>query len=194
MTWFLRRVIVIAVVLTVASLFGSSEAPADETRVDDGGYNPIQAGFDAYAYHERLRLNQVNRHLWLLDQMRWWSSFPRGAGYFFRPAPGLDAVYAYGAAGRDWGGDVFSPWPIVPGDLYGYRIYGGVPQSIGQRHVQTGPNRWESHPVYPEDLVTRPPAPAPLARPAPSPEEPRPADRPAAVPVGRSGRRGPVEF
>jgi hypothetical protein len=192
MTWCIRTVI--ASLFITAGLVGSGTLWAEEARVDTGGYNPIQAGFDAHAYHERLRLGQVNRHLWLLDQMRWWSAFPRGAGYFFPPAPGLDAVYAYGTAGRGWRGSVFEPWPIVPGDLYGYRLYEGVPQSIGQRHIQTGPNRWESHPVYPEDLVARPPAPVPLAKPVSPPVDSGPARHPEAVPAARSGPRGPVEF
>jgi len=192
MTRFMRGVIALAFV--GAGLVAGADLWAEETRVDTGGYTPIQAGFDAHAYHERLRLDQVNRHLWLLDQMRWWSAFPRRSGYFFPPAPGLDAAYAYGTSGSGWGGGVFSPWPHVPGDLYGYRLTEGVPQSIGQRHIQTGPNRWESHPVYANDLVARPPAPPSLTRPAPSPDETRPARSPEAVPAERSKPRGPVEF
>jgi hypothetical protein len=69
----------------------------------------------------------------------------------------LDYVYAYGG-GSQWGGygqygysplSVFQPWPYVPGDIYGYpAYYPPARQPIGQTQVQTGPNRWESHPVY----------------------------------------------
>jgi hypothetical protein len=191
MIWTVR--IAIALWLITVGLVGYADLPAQEARSDGGGYNPIQAGFDAHAYHERLRLTQVNRHLWLLDQMKWWSAWPRGAGYFYPPAPGLDAVYAYGNSGRGWGGNVFEPWPYVPGDIYGYRLFDGVPQSIGQRHIQTGPNRWESHPVYPADLVP-PPAAVPPGGPATPPVDPGSTGGPEAVPAAKPVPRGPVEF
>ena len=36
----------------------------------------------------------------------------------------------------------------MPGDIWGYTYYSPMRQPIGQHQVQTGPNRWESHPVY----------------------------------------------
>ena len=151
-----------------------------------GGYDPIQAGQDAYLYHEARRLEDINNQLGLVEQMKWYSGLPplgamgtwstngHGAG-FYRDPPSLDYIYAtgrrsadgYGAWGRGltplFGGaysrDIFSPWPFVPGDIYGYQTYRTVPQSIGQVQVQTGPNRWESHPVYaarPEVPVVEP--------------------------------------
>ena len=69
----------------------------------------------------------------------------------------LDYIYSSGG-GPMWGGygqggygplSVFTPWPYVPGDIYGYgAYYPPARQPIGQTQVQTGPNRWESHPVY----------------------------------------------
>jgi hypothetical protein len=36
----------------------------------------------------------------------------------------------------------------VPGDIWGYQHIPPSRQSIGQVQMQTGPNRWESRPVY----------------------------------------------
>lgn len=185
-----------------------------------GGYDPITSGLDAYRYHEGRRLDNIRGQLGLIDQMKWYSALPAinsavgstawygGPGYF-RDPPSLDYLYATGrrsaygngAWGRGltplYGGgysrDIFSPWPYVPGDIYGYQWYDPVPQSIGQRQIQTGPNRWESHPVYaappvavpePGDLPPRRDdaarrhdlAPREIERPTP-PESPRPGPR-----------------
>jgi hypothetical protein len=184
----------ICLVLAAAFAF-APPASAQQTDPAAGGYGPIEAGRDAHAYHEALRLRDVNRHLWLLDQMRWQAAWPYGPWYFRSPAPGLDEVYAHGAPGRV-PGRVFEPWPVVPGDLYGYRLFNAVPQSIGQRHVQTGPNRWESHPVYPQ---TAPPAgggvPArPRREPSPAPAVKTPDAAAPAKPSTPPATRGPVEF
>ena len=62
---------------------------------------------------------------------------------------------------RNLGGpDVFEPWPYVPGDIWGYRYVNPVRQPIGQRQVQTSPTRWESFPIYEEDLLPAVAAPA----------------------------------
>jgi hypothetical protein len=184
------RLAILVPMMFVAMLTFANRLPAQAPPPSSGGYDPIQAGRDAHAYHERLRLQEVNRHLWLLDQVKWYSAWPRSGGYFSSPAPGLDEVYAYGTSGRTWHSRsgyafgprrIFEPWPYVPGDIWGYRVYSGVPQSIGQQQIQTGPNRWESHPVYA--------APGPAAGIAlPAPDPPPPA-APAAPIV-----RGPVEF
>jgi hypothetical protein len=70
------------------------------------------------------------------------------------PAANLDAAYGYGYTrpfgfGRGGPQTVFEPWPYVPGDIYGYPLgYQAARQPIGRIEAQTGPNRWESHPVY----------------------------------------------
>lgn len=188
-----------------------------------GGYTPIESGLDAYRYHEGMRLGNIRTQLGLIDQMKWYSALPAvnsalgtaawygagGQGYF-RDPPSLDYLYAtgrrsaygYGAWGRGltplYGGgysrDIFSPWPYVPGDIYGYQWYNPVPQSIGQRQIQTGPNRWESHPVY-----ASPPLVAPeVGGPPPRREEASPRDverREVERPTFRdSPRPGPREF
>jgi hypothetical protein len=80
----------------------------------------------------------------------------------------LDYIYAYGG-GSLWGGynqgwadawAVFQPWPYVPGNIYGYpAYYQPARQPIGQQQLQTGPNSWESHPVYDPPLTMYQPLP-----------------------------------
>ncbi len=58
--------------------------------------------------------------------------------------------------GVDYGGawpQVY-PAPFLRRGIWSYGFYDGARQSIGQHHVQTAPDRWESYPVYPE--VTQP--------------------------------------
>ena len=55
-------------------------------------------------------------------------------------------------------GDVGYGWPYGVGRIYGYGYYDAVRQPIGRREVQTGPNRWESFPVYAEDMLPDPSA------------------------------------
>jgi len=139
----------------------------------------------------------------------------------------LDYTYAYGA-GPLWGGysnwgyplSVFQPWPYVPGDIYGYRAYyAPARQPVGQQQLQTGPNRWESHPVYDPPLTDYqplPPVDSPLldrtpyatppavalpedALPANAvPTEPAPSKTPPAAdsvpPPPPAPRRGPREY
>jgi len=156
-------------------------------------------------------------------------SYPPYAGYGYSFASplltraNLDYTYAYGAGplwggyGQGWGGPmaVFQPWPYVPGNIYGYpAYYQPARQPIGQQQVQTGPNRWESHPVYDPPLTMfqpQPPVASPLldntpfaAAPAAAsemlpPQPPRVQSPPAAAPPGPAvppppaPRRGPQE-
>jgi hypothetical protein len=57
-------------------------------------------------------------------------------------------------------------WPVWPGPGLPYMSAAGarVRQSIGQRQEQTGPRRWESHPVYAPPLMPYLPLP-PVASP-----------------------------
>jgi len=67
----------------------------------------------------------------------------------------------------------------VPGDVWGYpAYYQPARQPIGQQQTQTGPNRWESHPVYDPPLTMYQPLPpvnsplldrTPYAAPNPAP-------------------------
>ena len=101
-------------------------------------------------------------------------AYPPYAGYGYSMASplltraNLDYTYAYGAGplwggyGQSWAGPlaVFSPWPYVPGNIYGYpAYYQPARQPIGQQQLQAGPNRWESHPVYDPPLTMFQPLP-----------------------------------
>jgi hypothetical protein len=113
---------------------------------------------DEISLAELDRRAAVERQVQLNDAMRWRAGFPPANGVFYYPLPGnLESIYGYGAAHR-FGPSVFTPWPYVPGDIWGYRNVPPSRQSIGQVQVQTGPNRWESRPVY-----ATPPREAPLS-------------------------------
>jgi hypothetical protein len=122
-------------------------------------YGGPQATYDAYARGEAQRQQDIGRMIDRIDQIRWYRGLPpRGADLFIdRYPPSLSYAYATGRLGilgasspryifREE--DIFTPWPYVPGDIWGFADDYTVPQSIGQRQFQTGPNRWESHPVY----------------------------------------------
>jgi hypothetical protein len=182
-------------------------------------YDGIQAGYDAYQLGEERRRANIEYQLYLNDQLKYWSGIPtsRGetiyygvpgsfaAGFYGNAVPvvppaNLDFTYAFGrfgprgwrAFGPGWVGPqtVFEPWPYVPGDVWGYTYYSPMRQPIGQQQIQTGPNRWESHPVYDPPLPNFRPLPpvdsplldgTPYATPAPPAEAP--GEAPAAVPA-----------
>lgn len=146
----------------IASLLSlaCATAQADEPRYA-APYDGIQAGLDSYALGEARREEQINRQLSANEQMRWWRGLPPSyaPSASYRYPPSLDYVYVTGRRGlfgryreRVYFGtaDVFAPWPYVPGDVWGSVDTSGVRHPSGQRHTQTGPNRWESHPVYDE--------------------------------------------
>lgn len=99
-----------------------------------------------------------------------WSS-PYGVTTYYRP------VYPYGYGGYGYGSVPYAGYGggIYLGGAYG-SPYGYVPvgsiyagssatsfgsplakQPIGRREVQTGPNRWESYPIYSEEEIAAPP-------------------------------------
>ena len=169
----------LVVVFAGCGLLGSSLS-AQQPRP----YGGIQAGFDAFRLAEERRQFNVAQQLAVTDQLK----IGRGQTiYYGYPAlpMNLDFAYAYGPvairgyrAGRLVAAPltVFEPWPYVPGDIYGYSYYLPVRQPIGQWQGQTGPNRWESHPVYDPplpDLRPLPPVEAPSAA-AATPPPPSP--------------------
>ena len=184
--------------LVMSGLFSPRLGAQDSVRPYDG----LDAGRDAYELQEAERQRQIGRQLNTIDQMKWYSGIsPRYDDYtvYYRSPPSLNYAYATGQRGifgvsprvrGVWPYDIFKPWPYIPGDIWGYQWNDSVRQPIGQRQVQTGPNRWESHPVY-----ATPPIPfAPLASRVAEPP-PRPAPAPAPAPAER--RRpssGPREF
>ncbi len=138
-------------------------------------YDGLRAGEEAHQLAEEQRQQRLSDQLYLNDAMRaryGWA--PAGgsvvwygnAGLGYGRGVGIDYAYAnssdrlFGRRGRGlyidryWSPtlSVFEPWPYVPGDIYGYYFPPLVRQPIGQRQIQTGPNRWESHTVYAEDL------------------------------------------
>lgn len=128
-------------------------------------YDGIQAGVDAYQLGEEKRQANVGQQLYLNDLSRARLTPLATYGYGYRPFVGtfgnspaaLEYAYGYGnsapiygpggnAGGRPF--SVFEPWPYVPGDIWGDLYIPRLRQPIAQLQTQTGPNRWESHPVY----------------------------------------------
>jgi hypothetical protein len=151
-------------------------------------YDAFQASADAARRYDAKQRQAIGMQLQTIDQMKWYSAVG-AAGFgtvYYRDPPSLDYVYATGrwSAASPYSplygqADIFSPWPYVPGDIWGYRWNATVRQPIGRREVKTGPNRWESHPIYadeikPPALNALPPAP-PLEVPVAPPKAARPS-------------------
>jgi len=205
-----------AAVLIVGGI--ATALPAQEAATPFRPYDGIQAGYDAFQLGEERRRANIAYQLYLNDQLKYWSGIPTSRGetiYYGAGVPGtfaagfygnavpvvpsanLDYTYAYGrwgagGRGRGWFGPqtVFEPWPYVPGDIWGYTYYSPMRQPIGQHQMQTGPNRWESHPVYDPPLPNFRPLPpvdsplldgTPYATPRPWIEVP-PAEIPSVTP------------
>jgi hypothetical protein len=195
--------------LSLGTFFALSLAAAMSRAQELQPYDGLKAGEEAYQQGEVQRQQRLNDQLYLNDAMRTrYGWFPSGgvvwygnAGFGYGPPVGIDYAYAYSSnrlfgrtrglnVQRYWAPplSVFEPWPYVPGDIYGYNYPPYVRQSIGQRQIQTGPNRWESHPVYPEDVeLVAPATPAVEAVPADvPPSEPPPAEPPVKKPRRRA--------
>jgi hypothetical protein len=179
--------ILAAVVLSLAG-----QSAAQDGAVVGRPYDSIQAGYDAYRLAEERRRADLAHQIYVNDQVRYWAGLPTTRGetvYYYDvggpasyagaafygaatpllPPATLEYTYAYGRRGllgRYRGSlTVFESWPFVPDDLYGYRYYTPVRQPIGQHQEQTGPDRWESHPVYDPPLTryrALPPVDSPL--------------------------------
>jgi hypothetical protein len=143
----MRRYIWSALLLCAILSAAIFAPPAEGQTPDDSRpYDALTAGAESYWYHEAQRRRDIDRQLGLIGRFR----------------------------ERVWfgGGDIFEPWPIVAGDIWGYPFFDPIPQPIGQRQIQTGPNRWESHPVYAAPAGPLPIAPPPAAdRPGGGPRE-----------------------
>lgn len=142
-----------------------------------------RGGRDSYEYGEARRQQQMNQQLSVNNALEWRRALPpMGIGGY---APSVDYLYVEGRRGlfgryRErvyYGGTEFwNPWPYAPAGIGTYVSPPRAPQSIGQRQVQTGPNRWESYPVYDEEV--RPaqaefdlPLPVEVRRPSPTARE-----------------------
>jgi hypothetical protein len=152
-------------------------------------YDGIQAGLDAFRLAEEQRQTTASYQLSVNDHLRFWSGLPTSRGetiYYGYVSPAF--TYAPGILA----------YPTYPA------YYPLARQPIGQRQEQTGPNRWESHPVYDPPLAGNRPLPPvdsphlnntpyaapriPAADPATT-LQPPPAPAPPAPP-----RRGPREY
>ncbi len=183
----MRSVIWSAIVLGVVG----SGAAAKGQVLSGRPYDGIQAGLDAFRLAEEQRQAAVATQLATNEQMRAWSGLPLagGATTFYgnlgRPLAVMDLDFAYGLGYRRFVSgprlSVFEPWPAIPGDIYGFVVTPAVRQPVGQWQGQTGPRRWESHPVYDPPL--------PDYRPQPEVESPLLDKTPFATP-----RRGPREY
>ncbi len=173
-------------------------------------YDGIQAGYDAYQLGEEKRQRNVGQQVYLNDRMRALTTPLATYGYGYGPYPSTfgvmpvsrDYAYAYGSSPEQYYPGyspgysgrpltVFEPWPYVPGDIWGDFYTPPLRQPVAQVQSQTGPNRWESHPVYNPPLYAYsvlPPVNSPALDKTPYAAErpliapaPKPASRPPAV-------------
>jgi hypothetical protein len=139
-------------------------------------YDGLTAGAETYRDAEAIRRQNIARQLNHVDLLKWYNGLPdRSDGVVLhRDPPSLDYWYAYGRGPTVWNGgtpqygtgpatDVFEAWPRVPGDIFGYPDIPTARQPIGHISTQTGPNRWEYHPIYAEDLVVSRPSSSPAS-------------------------------
>ncbi len=151
----------------------AAQQPAGQPLILNRPYDGLSAGAEAYLNAEAQRRQNIARQLGHVEQLTWSLGLPNRTDgvVWYRDPPSLDYWYAYGrpaaalysrrlVAGS---ADVFEPWPRVPGDIFGYPDPAPVRQPIGHISSQTGPNRWEYHPIYAEDLAPQP-APCSLRR------------------------------
>ena len=167
-------------------------------------YDGIRAGLDAFLLAEEQRRAGVAEQVAQIDVARF------GNGYFLQPGTIISDGDARRAAAHALG---FVP--AVP-PFYAAR-YVPARQPSGQLQMQTGPNRWESHPVYeapltpysPRPIVAVPVLRRELAAPPPvaaaAPEwipPPPPAEKPSSTkeavpgpaPLQPTRPRGPREY
>ena len=170
-------------------------------------YDGIQAGYDAYHLGEEKRQRNVGQQIYLNDRMR--ALTTPLATYGYGPYPSTygvmpasrDYAYAYGNSpqvyypgyrstyyGRPL--TVFEPWPYVPGDIWGDFYTPPLRQPVAQVQTQTGPNRWESHPVYNPPLYAY--SVLPPVNSKALDKTPYATERPAVAPVPKSSPRPPA--
>ena len=116
-----------------------SASPAGET-IYYQPYDGFQASRDAQLRWDARRIDAINRQLG-------WNELFRARAATARFDPWFDSPYVPYRPDAGWGG-----WPYAVGRIDGYGFYDAIRQPIGRRQVQTGPNRWESFPIYAEDV------------------------------------------
>jgi hypothetical protein len=141
-------------------LTASAGLAQDSTLLFPRPYDGFQAGAEAHAIGEAQRLDAIDRQIGWNQLFKWRAAV--GTTTFYDP-------YVPGGFGWGWD-DPFSSWPYSVGRIVGPGFLDPVRQPIGRREVQTGPNRWESFPVYADDL--RPEVVVPASPLAPAPASP----------------------
>jgi len=160
----MARFSILGAVAVVGAMFLSRVALCQQTTRP---YDGIQAGYDAYQLGEEKRQRNVGQQVYLNDRMRALTTplATYGSGYgpylsTYGVVPASrDYAYAYGNSPQryypgynsSYSGrplTVFEPWPYVLGDVWGDFYTPPLRQPVAQGQSQTGPNRWESHPVY----------------------------------------------
>ncbi len=116
-------------------------------------YDGIQAGLDAYRLGEERRRSDFQQQIDVNEGLRAWAGLPSLSGDVMYYGDALRPWYGgfgagYGYVGPGGYGPGFGPWPYGPGPLWQSQYTTPVRQPIGRWEGQTGPNRWESHPVY----------------------------------------------
>ncbi len=116
-------------------------------------------------------MDAINRQVGWNDLFRTRAALASSGTIFYQPyVPGGFGYYDSFAG--PYAGGYYDSWPYARGRIFGYGFYDPVPQPIGRKEIQTGPNRWESFPIYAGDVVNSPPPavaeiPAPAVKPAP---------------------------
>jgi hypothetical protein len=158
-----RRTAIAALGILLASAgLARGQAPAAQP------YDGIQAGLDAYRLAEERRRGELQQQLDVNAGLRAWSGLPPlyGETIWYRNPAGFGpavppeawylsaAPYPYGPR----------PWSLVAGPGWDASFAVPARQPVGRWEGQTGPNRWESHPVYDPPLTPYLPSP-PVASP-----------------------------
>ena len=146
-----RRLIALSVLVLCSR---PSQGGEPRTRLYDG----LDASAESHAFYEADRLWQINRQLSLVNRMRFNAALSRSGDRTMlyglgNTPPGIydHALNQLWLATPQW----FEPWISAPGDIWGYDFLRPIRQPIGQRQIQTGPNRWESHPVFAGEPAVR---------------------------------------
>ena len=143
-------------------------------------YDSLQAGRDAHAMAERQRRGAIDRQLQTIETVQWYNAWydnwydawgrhyarHYALPYIYAYAPPFAARQAHWAIEGYVPAPPFSPWPFVPGDIYGYRYVPRVEQPEGHEKIWTGPNSYVYRPRYQEPPPeVSPPAPIPQVPP-----------------------------
>jgi len=183
-------------VAATAATLATAQDPLTAVRPYDG----IQAGLESFRLAEEQRQGAVLQQLSMNDQLRFGNGYAPNFGnsiYYGYMSPQSLAFYGYwGPPDAAWTG--FQPGPWLGSGLWGAGArYQAARQPIGQAQIQSGPNRWESHPVYDPPLTMHgplPPVNSPLLDRTPYATPPAAAPPSIAPPTEAIPPPPPAEF